>query len=86
MSKGVVWVQVTRNCWVAKLPGNVSLGVQRNRSWKALLDPKPFKIEVFGNIWAQQHREGYESLAAAQIGAEQVAKKIVRRLAKWATA
>lgn len=81
----VVWWQVTRNSWVSILPNGVSLTVARNRSWKANRDPKPFKIEVFGNVWAQQHREGYETLAEAQLGAERIAKKIVRGLAKWAT-
>lgn len=82
--KTIVWQQITRNHWVAKLPGDVSIAVQRNRSWKALRDDKPFKIEVFGNIWAQQHREGYTSLAEAQIGAEKIAKKIVKGLVTWA--
>jgi hypothetical protein len=86
MNKVVVWEQVTRNCWVANLPGGVSIDVRRNRSWKASRDPKPFKIEVFGNVWAQQHGEGYASLAEAQRGAEQIAKKTVRRLATWAAA
>lgn len=81
-----VWQQITRNCWVANLRGGVSLCVQRNRSWKAQCDLKPFKIVVFGNVWAQQHREGYESLAKAQLGAERIAKNIVRGLARWATA
>ena len=83
--KKVVWQQITRNCWVVRLPGGVSLCVQRNRSWKAQRDAKPFKIEVFGNIWAQQHREGYASLAEAQLGAEKIAKKIVHGLATWAS-
>jgi hypothetical protein len=82
----VVWQQITRNCWVAKLHGGVSLCVERNRSWKRSHDPNPFKIEVFGNIWAQQDRKGYGSLAEAQYNAERIAKKIVRRLAKWAAA
>lgn len=78
------WKELTRNCWVASLPGDVSLGVTRHRSWKTQHDPKPFKIEVFGNVWAQPRREGYETLAEAQYGAEQIAKQIVRGLAKWA--
>ena len=85
MKKMIDWRQITRNCWVANLPGGVSIGVDRNRSWKSLRDPKPFKIAVFGNIYAQQHREGYEDLETAQAAAEQVAKKIVRGLVKWAT-
>jgi hypothetical protein len=83
--KEVTWKQVTRNHWTAPLPGGVTLDVIRNRSWKAQRDDKPFKIEVFGNIWVQQHREGYASLDEAQIGAEQIAKKIVRDLATWAS-
>ena len=70
----VVWRQLTRNCWVATLPGGVTLSVDRNRSWRALRDPRPFKIEVLGNIWAQQHREGYATLDEAQRGAERVAE------------
>jgi hypothetical protein len=84
--KEVAWKQVTRNHWTAHLPGGVTLDVTRNRSWKAQRDGKPFKIEVFGNIWVQQHREGYVTLDEAQIGAEQIAKKIVRNLAAWASA
>jgi hypothetical protein len=80
----IVWKQITRNHWTANLPGGVSLGVVRNRSWKAQRDDKPFKIEVFGNIWAQQHREGYEILEQAQLAAEDIAKKIVLDLAAWA--
>ena len=84
MKPFVIWKQITRNHWVANLPGDVTLGVTRNRSWKAQRDAKPFKIEVFGNIWAQQHREGYEFLKQAQLAAEGIAKKIVRDLATWA--
>jgi hypothetical protein len=58
--------------------------VTRNRSWKALRDDKPFKIEVFGNIWVQQHREGYVFLEQAQLAAEEAARKIVRGLVAWA--
>jgi hypothetical protein len=83
--KKVVWQQITGNCWVERLLGDVSLCVQRNRSWKAQGDAKPFKIEVFGNIWVQPHREGFASLAEAQRGAEKIAKKIVRGLVAWAS-
>jgi len=87
MKSLVFWKQITRNHWIAHLPGDVTLGVTRNRSWKAQRDTKPFKIEVFGNIWPQQHREGYEVLEQAQLAAEAAedsAKKIVRDLAAWA--
>ena len=80
----ITWKQITRNHWTANLPGAVTLNVTRNRSWKAQRDAKPFKIEVFGNIWAQQHREGYALLEQAQLAAEDAARKIVRGLAAWA--
>jgi len=81
----IVWKQTTRNHWRGAMPGGVGLDVTRNRSWKAQRDAKPFKVEVFGNIWAQQHREGYEFLEQAQLAAEDMARKIVRGLAAWAS-
>lgn len=80
----IKWNQITRNHWTATLPGGVTINVVRNRSWKSLRDDKPFKIEVFGNIWVQQHREGFELLEQAQLAAEDAARKIVRGLAAWA--
>lgn len=82
--KKIIWEQITHNHWWARLPGDVTINVTRNRSWKAQRDDKPFKIEVFGNVWVQQHREGYEYLDEAQLAAEEAAKKIVRGLAAWA--
>lgn len=81
----ITWKQITRNHWTATLLGGVTINVVRNRSWKALRDDKPFKIEVFGNIWVQQHREGYELLEQAQLAAEEAARKIVRGLVAWAS-
>lgn len=78
------WRQITRNHWTATLPGGVSINVTRNRSWKAQRAAKPFKIDVFGNLWVQQHREGYEFLEQAQLAAEDAARMIVRGLAAWA--
>lgn len=80
----IVWTQITRNHWAATLLGGVTINVTRNRSWKAQRDSKPFKIEVFGNVWVQQHREGYVLLEQAQLAAEEAARKIVRGLATWA--
>jgi hypothetical protein len=84
MTAAIHWKQITRNHWTAMLPGGVTIDVMRNRSWKAQRDDKPFKIEVFGNIWAQQHREGFAFLEQAQIAAEDAARKIVRGLVAWA--
>ena len=81
----IVWKQITRNHWTATLLGDVTINVTRNRSWKAMRDDKPFKIEVFGNIWIQQHREGFEFLEQAQLAAEDAARKIVRGLVAWAS-
>ena len=81
----ITWKQITRNHWTATLLGGVTINVTRNRCWKAMRDDKPFKIEVFGNIWVQQHREGYEFLEQAQLAAEDAARKIVRGLVAWAS-
>jgi hypothetical protein len=84
MMNKLEWRTVTRNHWTATLPGtSVYIEVHRNRSWKALRDDRPFKLTILGQQFGWPD---HETLDDAQHAAEEHAKTIVRKLARWAGA
>ena len=76
------WERLTDNCWVAYPTSDVKLVVRRSPRWRKMLSlvPKPWRVEVFGNIHACPH--GLEDAQDAMHEAERVAAIFVRKLAK----
>lgn len=76
------WEELTPNCYWAHPTRDVALVVRRSPRWRKMLSlvPKPWRVEVFGNIYACP--DGFEDVDDAMHEAERVAGIFVRKLAK----
>jgi hypothetical protein len=72
---------LTLNCYWARPTRDVDLVVRRSPKWRKMLPlvPKPWSVEVFGNVACSQC---FEDVEDAMHEAERVAGIVVRKLAK----
>lgn len=67
------WLELHRDCWVARITPGASVSVSRHRSWKRRIG-KPWRIEVLGYRFVD---DGHHDLDAAMVAAERHAVAVV---------
>jgi hypothetical protein len=70
----IEWVQMTSNCFSARLPHGAEMSVERNRSWRRIGIAKPWRIRALGNHWISDGE--FETPEEAMDEAERLVHKV----------